>query len=345
METMTKKTKIILGSAGGCLLALAVALGIWQPWKKPADDQPDPPSVQEPDDQPDQPQKEGPTLSVAGEKIPCTIFEGDGWSIYVPEGWTQEAEAAGGAFVLRSGGKEQARVEVVQSSPAAYEGAYIACSAQKLSDTEERRERMFYSGGAEDAWEVRCQAPRAEWDAYQRLMTALARTLTVGGKRPFAELYPVASEPDWQEAEGKTVLWMDKDGYAVSDEAEKAVEAGMNAWNDSFKALHTGKYRLEDLGWAASITCLEDEAYVDVFSAGVWYGLTEAGQGGISEACADPDRLEVKDGWYTDHAPLYVAVRHDGGIVTGVTAFRDESGIPLGEPDFVTLLLAERDRA
>lgn len=345
METMTKKTKIILGSAGGCLLALAVALGIWQPWKKPADDQPDPPSVQEPDDQPDQPQKEGPTLSVAGEKIPCTIFEGDGWSIYVPEGWTQEAEAAGGAFVLRSGGKELARVEVVQSSPAAYEGAYIACSAQKLSDTEERRERVFYSGGTEDAWEVRCQAPRAEWDAYQRLMTALARTLTVGGKRPFAELYPVASEPDWQEAEGKTVLWMDKDGYAVSDEAEKAVEAGMNAWNDSFKALHTGKYRLEDLGWAASITCLEDEAYVDVFSAGVWYGLTEAGQGGISEACADPDRLEVKDGWYTDHVPLYVAVRHDGGIVTGVTAFRDESSVPLGEPDFVTLFLAERDRA
>ncbi len=341
METMTKKTKIILGSVGGGLLALAIVLGIWQPWKKPAENPPVTPPVQ--DQQPDkEPGKDGLTLTVGGEKIPCTLYEGDGWSIYVPEGWTAEANETGGVFFLKENGRETARLEVTQSVGSGYAGSFISASGYQLSETAEQRSRLFYAGTTQDAWEVLCQAPEADWSAHQRLMTAVARTLTVGEEQPFAELYPVASEPDWQVADGKTVLWMDKDGYVVNDEMEKAVEAEMTAWDDSFKALHTGKYRLEDLRWAADYTCLPGKEYVDIFSAQVWYGLTEAGAAGIAQTYTDPDRLEVKDGWYTDHRPLYLAVFHDGGVVNEVRTIETQGmDLTVGSPLMVSLMLMD----
>ena len=35
IKEWTKKQKIIAGSAAGAVLALAVVLGVWQPWKAP----------------------------------------------------------------------------------------------------------------------------------------------------------------------------------------------------------------------------------------------------------------------------------------------------------------------
>lgn len=342
METITKKTKIILGSVGGGLLALAIVLAVWQPWKKQAEEPPVTPPSQGTDQQQGQKPAETPTLTVGGEKIPCTVYEGDGWSIYVPEGWTAEAGEDGGAFVLTESGRETARLEVTRSAGSGYAGSFISASGQKLSDTAEQRQRLFYAGTTQDAWQVLCQASKADWDACQRLMTAMARTLAVGEERPFAELYPVASEPDWQTTDGKTVMWMDKDGFVVDDEMEKAVEAEMTAWDDSFKAMHTGKYRLEDLGWAASYTCLQGKEYVDIFSAQVWYGLTEAGAAGIAQIDTDPDRLEIEDGWYTDHRPVYLAILHDGSAVEEVRVI-GQQGMDLtgGDPLMASLLLAD----
>ena len=139
MKTLTKKTRnILIGSGAGLLAVVAVALGIWQPWKK-AEKPQDPPPQQQEVVKPQEPEKKGSSLLVGGEEIPCTIHEGDGWSILVPEGWTADAGKNHGIFTA-PGEKDRApRVEVSCGTPGSGDGRYTFLLRQELSPEEEWR--------------------------------------------------------------------------------------------------------------------------------------------------------------------------------------------------------------
>ena len=66
------------------------------------------------------------------------------------------------------------------------------------------------------------------------------------------------TEPDWQEAEGLTVLFLDKDGYVLDDKVQSAVESYMLSWSDEIKAAHTGQYRINGISWHSTFTGLRD---------------------------------------------------------------------------------------
>ena len=112
------------------------------------------------------------------------------------------------------------------------------------------------------------------------------------------------AEPDWQEAEGLTVLFLDKDGYVLDDKIQNAVESYMLSWPDETKAAHTGQYRVNGIGWHSTFTGLRD-GYIDVFRASVSYEQT----GG---------------GWSLPTEGVLAAVYHDGGSVEK-TKWLDES--------------------
>ena len=308
IKEWTKKQKIIAGSAAGAVLALAVVLGVWQPWRAQEperDPAPQPPRQEEPE----QPEEEKLTLTVGLEEIPCVIYEGDGWSVYVPETWTVDADGNGGVFTDPA---SEARMEVVREAPAQYIGTFLFASREALSENEDWLLRRFYTGDLlSGAWAVTCQAPEEAWEDQEKLLTALARTFTAGEARPFDGLYPVASEPSWQTVDGDVVLWLDKDGYPVEADAEEFVEAEMLAWPSETKALFTGQYRLDDLRWSGSYTCI-GEGYIDIFTATVWY---EAAEDGDMPDIIKWDRV-WKDGWVQDRDRVAVVLCHDGGEVT-----------------------------
>lgn len=327
MKQPTKKTKIALGFAGAGILVLAVALGIWQPWKAPADPNEELGQVQDalmPSEEQEN-EEEKLVLTVGNEEIPCTIFAGDGWQIYVPEEWKVDAGANGGAFsAVDAGRKTLARVEVIRSIPAVYSGSYLSTSPQALSDGEIWRCRTFYVGGEEGGWEVTCQGPEETWDDYQRLMTAMARTMTVGEEMPFSGLFPVADEPDWQRADGSTLLWMDKDAYIVDEAVKEHVVAEMLAWDAEKKSLYTGQYGFDPVDWAASYTCLTDEGYVDIFSTAVCYKVADGMEANIAPA----EGRHLADGWLFDGERVYVVLFHDGSSVSEVRILRSNDTVP-----------------
>ena len=65
-------------------------------------------------------------LQVGGKEIACTIYEGDGWSIYVPEGWTVR-EGSGGMWMSR----DEAVLEVWRQETADYDGSFASVTAGK----------------------------------------------------------------------------------------------------------------------------------------------------------------------------------------------------------------------
>jgi len=299
--------------AGGITLAaIGTALGITQPWKQPAPP-PDPtPQIQT---QPDTPEPEQLTLTVGKEQVPCSVYEGDGWSIYLPDGWSVEKSTGGdGSHWALFPGTEApdfngAYLSVSRLSDGGYDGKFISASRRDGGTPV----RTFYTGGAGGGWEVQYQAPEADWQDYRMLMEALARTFTVGNDKPFEKLFPAASEPEWQQVEGKTVLWMDKDGYVVDDAAEEFVREAMLQWPEAARPAFTGRYRLENLAWSGEYTCLPGREYVDVFSCQVWYQAAE----GQEKAAADflgGDQL-VEDGFVKAHEQLDIYIYHDGGSV------------------------------
>ena len=341
IKEWTKKQKIIAGSAAGAVLALAVVLGVWQPWRVPEperDPAPQPPRQEEPE----QPEEEKLTLTVGLEEIPCVIYEGDGWSVYVPETWTVDADGNGGVFTDPA---SEARMEVVREAPAQYIGTFLFASREALSENEDWLLRRFYTGDLlSGAWAVTCQAPEEAWEDQEKLLTALARTFTAGEARPFDGLYPVASEPSWQTVDGDVVLWLDKDGYPVEADAEEFVEAEMLAWPSETKALFTGQYRLDDLRWSGSYTCVEGREYIDVFQFGVRYEVApdklEERQAALAEA---GDEALLSEGWEArGGAPLSVAVFHDGGDVAEVRVLETEGDSPGGAPFLAQLLKDDR---
>ncbi len=344
MNNLSKKAKIALASGGVGLLALAAVLGIWQPWNKAPEEPEDSPGQQQ-QQRPPEPQKpeEGPSLTVGGEKIPCTIYEGDGWSIYVPEGWTvDDSRSADGIWVMRpDGAAEGTFLQVENRSYSDYAGDFVGAYPIYISETEQHRGRIFYTGAVgAGSWTATCQAPAEDWDTYQKLMTALARTMTVGEEKPFSGLSPVASEPDWQTTDGVTVLWMDKDGYVVDDEARKFVEEEMLGWEDETKAHFTGQYRLVNLSWAGSYTCLPGREYVDVFQFGVRYEVAPDKIEERREALKEngwEDLLE--DGWQArSRYPMNVVIFHDGSAVEEVRVFMSHWDEPGGAPYLNSLL-------
>lgn len=329
MGTLTKKTKIAIAGGGAGLLILAVALALWQPWKeKPQEDITPPPQTQE---EQTPPEEEGLSLTVGGEKVLCTLYEGDGWSIYVPQGWTVDDSQGNPTMLLPPQEGEESWLAVLREGDCAYTGDFVSIypvAGEKTSYLT----RLFYTGGPRGGWRLTCRAPEEDWAGVEKLMTALARTFTAGEDKPFSGLSPVAGQPDWQIAEGDTVLWMDKDGYTVGDQARKAVEERMLAWDNQRKENFTGKYRLGDLTWAGSYTCLPGREYVDVFSAPVSYEAA-AGEPTLAEG------QTLENGWVTGDR-LHLTVFHDGGAVEETRAlwYSEEMA---GSPGFAGDLTAE----
>ena len=305
MKTLTKKTRnILIGSGAGLLAAAAVAIGIWQPWKK-AEKPQDPPPQQQEVVKPQEPEKKGPSLLVGGEEIPCTIHEGDGWSILVPEGWTTDAGKNHGIFTAPGEQDRAPRVEVSCGTPGSGDGRYTFLLRQDLSPEEEWRLLCFHDGGEKSTWEVTCQADVEEWDSQVNLLTAVARSFKLGNEQIFSRTAQ-ANEPDWQEAEGKTVLWLDKDGLVLDDPAEEAVRAKMKSWSQEQRAPFNGKYEFDAPRWMGSY-CFGQGQYRDVFTSMVRYGLNED----AGEQILDFETLP-EDGWIADPQQLTLVVDHQG---------------------------------
>ena len=306
------------GIASGVVLlaAAGVGLGITQPWKNQEETlPPDPPPVQQ--EVPDEPAKkpeEGLSVRAGNDVVPCALYEGNGWSIYVPEGWTAQGEGANGARFSSGDGAEM----VVEFLPGGgYQGGFV-----NLSAMEKERTLAFHEGGGQESPVVSGTGPAAQWDRYGKLFTALARTLTVGDEKPFGEVYIIPQAPDWQEAEGKTVLFLDKDGFIVDDPVMEAIEDYMRAWPEEARKSYTGQYRINDIQWASSYTGITEDGYIDVFRADVQYRVA---QGAEEDLKAQDGGVQIVNGWASGMTDVFVALSHDGGIVENV------QGIPAAD--------------
>ena len=299
MKALSTGAKAGIVSGVALLAAAGVGLGVWQPWNQPEDvpDQPD--TVQQEPAQPSGTPGQGLSLTVNGEKIPCVLYEGAGWSIYVPESWTTEQlEANGGLFSSRDGAQLSVRFEPGSD----YSGTFV-----NLSDSGSGRLLQFYQGIGEGSPVVEGSAPESKWDQYRRLFIAMARTLTVGDEKPVAESYIIPQEPDGQQAEGMTVLFLEKDGFVIDDKAQDAIEAYMQSWPAEDREIYTGQYRINSLEWASSYTGLTKDGYVDVFLANVQYRVKEG---------AAPEGVTVVNSWASLEDSVYLAISHDGGAVS-----------------------------
>lgn len=286
IKNLSKGAKAALGAGVVLLAAAGVGLGIWQPWNR-APQEPDAP-VRPPQQVqgPSQPEVQGPQIQVGSETVNCTVYTGEGWSICVPEDWTAEQAGENGAR-LTSGDGAEMLVEFLPGSD--YAGNFVS-----LSDAGAERTLRFYAGIGEGSPVITAAAPADRWREYEKLFAALARTLTVGTEKPFGEVFVVPPEPDWQEAEGLTVLFLDKDGFVLDEEVNKAVEAHMLAWPEEDREGCTGRYRVDAIAWDVSFTGLT-ENYIDVFRADVAF--------------------ETDTGWTDMPGGLLLAVYSDGSSV------------------------------
>lgn len=157
--------------------------------------------------------------------------------------------------------------------------------------------------------------PVSRWDRYGKLFTALARTLIVGTEKPFEEVYIIPQTPDWQEAEGKTVLFLDKDGFIVDSPVMEAVEQYMKSWPEEDRKNYTGQYRINDIQWASSYTGITEDGYIDVFRADVQYRVAQDAEEDLK---AQDGGVKIVNGWASGMTDVFVALSHDGGIVENV---------------------------
>lgn len=306
LRNLSGKAKAAIISGIALLAAAGIGIGVWQPWNKPEEVPDEPEDQQQEVQQPQKQPEKGLSLRVDGEEIPCVLYEGDGWSIYVPEEWnTEKLGENGGLFSSQDG----AQLSVNFEKGSDYQGTYVNLSANGND-----RILQFFSGVGEGSPVVEGNAPKAKWEQYGKLFVAMARSLTVGEEKPFAESYVIPEEPDWQKAEGMTVLFLDKDGYVVDDQAQEAVENYMQGWPEEAREIYTGQYRINSLAWASSYTGVNEDGYVDVFRADVQYRVNEG---------AAPEGVTVVNGWASSDESVYLAIFHDGGAVSktqGVTS-------------------------
>ena len=328
---MSKKTKIWLLSGLGALAVLAIVLAVWQPWKEEEPEE-TPGTGQAVDKDEAEPEEKGLVLTVGNEEIPAVRYTGDGWSILVPETWKQETVEESAIFTQddRRGGPQ-----VLVSSASGYLGAFMSLAPEE-GENGPGLARRFYSGSVEGGWQVSCRAPAEDWDQTEKLLTAVARSFTLGETTPFARLYPVAVKPDWQNDEGHTALFLDKSGYLVEEGTGDAVRDHMLAWSDEVKKCFTGQYRLEDLTWAGSYTGI-GQGYIDIFAAPVWY---ERAEGEELPLIIGSDWVQ-KSGWVQDPERLAVAICHDGSEVVEKLILWLSDEVP-GEPILAGRLAGER---
>lgn len=324
------KGGVVAGGAG--LAALAVGLGVWQPWK-----QQDPANAADPVGQEtlNAPIETTPdaTVTVGKEEIPCIVYEGGNWSIYVPTDWTMDAGPQGGTMYpgTEAPGVNGTYITVSQETGSSYQLPYISIAAQDGGT-----ERTFFDGGDGQRWQIVCHTADSDWEETQQMLSALARTFTVDEEKPFEILYPVAAKPDWQELDGKTILWMDKDGYVVSDDADKFVRQQMSEWSGETGSIFTGNYRVDNLSWVGGYTCLPESDYVDVFRGQVWYEVAE-GRETDAAAFVGGDGV-VENGWALMGRDLDIALYHDGSTVSNVKTAFASTALP-GEDAYTAYVL------
>lgn len=300
LKGLSTQAKVGIASGAVLLAAAGVGLGITQPWNQQEVLQPaEPPPVQQqvPQEPAQKPNKE---LSVraGNEVVPCTLYEGDGWSIYLPEGWSAEKKGNNDAL-LQDGNGAELSVRFLPGSD--YMGNFV-----NLSGGEQTRTLQFFQGIGEGSPEVSGTGAENRWDYFGKLFTALARTLTVGEEKPFGEVYIIPQKPDWQKAEGSTVLFLDKDGYIVDDKMQEAVEDYMQSWPVEDRENYTGQYRINAIQWAGSYTGITEDGYIDIFQADVQYRLKEN---------AAPQGTASVNGWAAGKENVFLAISHDGGSV------------------------------
>ena len=301
--------------AVGAVAVIGGGILLWQPWnrdeKQTGGLQQQPQQNQQEQTPPVEKNEPDLTITVGGKKLDCLLYQGDGWTIPYPVDWTVEEGNGYVNFIPPESSAESTCVTVSITDKAAYEGSFIAIGAKEFSDDASGVERMFYHG-SDRGYEVSGKMTESDREAYEKTMTAMARTMTVGGERPFASLYPMASEPEWQVVDNEVILFLDKDGVDIESVAEKAVKARMSGWSSAMKENFTGKYRLGTPQWDSSYTCVSED-YVDVFCMTVEYQI-------VSGKANDLELGEgqmIRNGWLVDeNALLYIAVFHDGSVVT-----------------------------
>ena len=310
------RQRIITGViAVGAVALIGGGLMLWQPWnREEVEAPPEPPTVE--DTAPVEEVKPDLTITVSGKKVDCMLYRGDGWTIPYPMDWSVVEEGDTVYFVPPNSSTEGTCVSVTKSEKPEYNGAFISANDLEI-DRESGFERLFYYGDAR-GFDVSCKMTDEDVEEWEKTMTAMARTMTVGDERPFASLYPMASEPEWQVVDGEVVLFLDKDGVDIESIAEAAVRSRMNGWSNEKKQNFTGQYRLGDPQWVSSYTCVVDE-YVDVFTLPVEYQVVS---GKASDVVLSEGQI-IRNGWLSDEkAMLYVVIFHDGSSVTrNVTAW------------------------
>lgn len=308
LRNLSGKAKAGIAAGLALLAAAGVGLGVWQPWNQTEEPPQEPDQTQQepqlPQTPPEKPEEQL-SLQVEGEMVPCTLYEGDGWSIYVPEGWTAAKEGANGARLSSGDG---AQMSVAFQPGSDYAGQFVNLSAADGG----ARQLQFYSGAGESSPDVRGSAPGNKWDNYDKLFVALARSLKAGGENPFSTSYIIPQEPDWQEAEGSTVLFLDKDGLIIDDQAQEAVERYMSAWPEADRASYTGQYRINGIDWAGTYSGIVKAGYIDVFRVRAQYRVAEGGEEALK---AQNSAVKIVDGWAGAPEDVYLAVFNDGGAV------------------------------
>lgn len=314
------RQKILTGAIGVGAAALVVGgVLLWHPWdREKPQEAPEPPPVV--DTTPVEEDKPDLTITVGGKKVDCRLYEGDGWTIPVPLDWKIEEGNGVVTFLPPDGSADGACLSVTISDEPVYIGEFISASAGNF-DGAEGMERLFYTGG-ERGFDVRCRMTGEDMGMLEKTMNAMARTMTVGGEKPFAALYPMASEPEWQLVDGEVVLFLDKDGVDVASIAASATERRMNGWSSENKSHFTGKYRVSDPVWVDSYTCVVED-YVDVFAMSVEYQV----KSGEASMVTLAEGQQIRNGWLSDeNAMLYVAIFHDGSAVTNTATVWNASG-------------------
>lgn len=316
IRNLSAAAKVGIASGAVLLAAAGVGLGITQPWNQqaqaPADD---PPVQQQTPAEPQTPEEPQLSIRAGNEIVPCTLYEGTGWSIYLPDGWSAETIGENGAR-LSSGDGTQLDVDFLLGG---YEGSFVNLSA----DGSERA-LQFFQGIGEGSPSVTGRGPQSNWNYLGKLFTALARTLTVGDEKPFGEVYIIPQEPDWQKAEGKTVLFLDKDGYILDDKIQDEIEKYMQSWPVEDRTNYTGQYRVNEIQWAGSFTGITEDGYIDVFRADVQYRLKD----GVSAEGS-------VNGWASMDSDVFLAASHDGGFVEKTQGIVTEK---VAWPEFASML-------
>lgn len=314
LKELSTQAKVAIGAGLAALLAVGIGLAVWQPWNQPEEPPQEPGSQQQEPVSPQQPVEEELSVRIPGEDVPCTLYEGGGWSIYVPQGWEAAAGETGGVFTSPDGAEMRVDFRPVDGG----EDLFVSLSASGGGD----RQVQFCGGNGTDSPVVTGSASRTRWDRYGRLFAALAKTLTVGGETPLAGNYVVPQEPDWQETDGVTVLFLDKDGVVLDDLAQEAVEDYMRSWPEEERAIYTGQYRINAIDWSASYTGLGG-GYIDVFKARVQYRVAEGGL----EAVQAREGVAVADGWASLPESVFLVLDYDSGTVANrQTVVAEDSG-------------------